>query len=238
MEDNEQNGLNTIYHKLLDHFGAQKWWPTSEAFSKKEWEIMLGAILTQNTSWKNVETALDQLAASDITTIADFRSKPEEEVKEAIRPSGYYRQKYDRIMRLVDLIESYQQRCELNSKREAVNKIKRDLTREELLEIKGIGPETADAILLYAFERLEFVIDAYTCRVLTRLKITEGNENYDQLKQLMETRVEAKLEVYQEFHALLDELAKNYCSKSDPNCELCPLGSLCPSCNQKKLKTG
>lgn len=232
----EKDRLTEVYCKLLNHFGQQNWWPTSEEFFPEQWEIMIGAILTQNTSWKNVEKALGQLAANDMTTIADFTPKLEKEIKSAIKPSGYYRQKYDRIMRLVDLIESYQQRFELNSKREALNTIKRNLTREELLEIKGIGPETADAVLLYAFNHLEFVIDAYTRRILKRLELADGNESYNQLKELMEQALEEDLEVYQEFHALLDELAKNYCSKQGPKCPQCPLSSLCPFCSQERLK--
>ncbi|MEM5813003.1 MAG: endonuclease [Candidatus Aenigmatarchaeota archaeon] len=202
--------LIEIYNKLLNHFGKQNWWPIIGSKKTKRLEIIIGAILTQNTSWKNVEKAIKNLVEKRLISREKIIKIKEEELENIIKPCGYYRQKAKRL-------------------KEALKRIKGNVTREKLLKINGIGKETCDAILLYAYEKPYFVIDAYTRRILERTGILKNafKMGYDELQRFFHENLPKDIEVYKEYHALLDELAKNYCKKKSPLCEKCPIVAIC-----------
>jgi endonuclease-3 related protein len=195
-----------IYEALLKRFGPQEWWPMSGRFSPPEWEVEVGAILTQNAAWKNVEKALDNLIREGITRKKDILRVHEKKLAELIIPSGYYNQKARKLRILAGFSGKP--------------------TRESLLSLWGIGPETADSILLYAYGVPEFVVDAYTRRIFTRLGILSGKETYSEVKEVFESRIPADVELYKEFHALIVRLAKENC-RTKPECGGCPLEGRC-----------
>jgi endonuclease-3 related protein len=207
----ERDRLLRIYKKLLKHFGPQAWWPADSPF-----EVMVGAILTQNTNWKNVEKAIANLKASHVLRPSSLLKIRNSKLEKLIKPVGFFRQK---AKRLKGFIREYRS---LDSARD--KGISR-MSREELLKIKGIGPETADSILLYAFEEPTFVVDAYTKRIGQRVGLF-GFDDYHEIKEYFEKNLPRKLEMYKEYHALLVELAKNYC-KTKPVCEGCPIFQHC-----------
>jgi len=218
--------LLALYENLLEHFGKLEWWHMERGFSPPEFEVCVGAILTQNTSWKNVERALENMKAKEITGIMEVMNTKLPELEEAIRPSGFYKQKARRLKGFADFVMGFG----------GFRQFSKKATREQLLKIKGIGPETADSILLYALNRPVFVIDAYTRRVFTRLGILtkrysrqNGRKNlngYDDWKHYFESNLPKDADLYKEFHALIVELAKKYC-KAKPDCDECPLGKKC-----------
>jgi endonuclease-3 related protein len=177
--------------------------------------VVIGAILTQNTSWRNVEKALENLKRKELLSFEGIRKAPLDELEELVRPSGYYRQKAKRLKEVVQALGSADRL--------------RTISREELLSIKGIGKETADVLLLYAGERLFFVIDAYTKRIMKRLEGLEGS--YEELRLWFEENLPKDIEIYKEFHALLDEHAKRHCGKI-PLCEGCALREQCNHATQ------
>jgi endonuclease III related protein len=195
------NKIETIYNLLLKHYGKQGWWPIQREYSgdppkddNQIFEICLGAILTQNTSWKNVEKALNNLTI----TKEYINSLTDEELKEKIKPAGYYNQKTRKIREFLKT---------------------KVTTREKLLEVWGIGPETADSILLYAYNQPYFVVDAYTKRIFQRLGYKENT--YEELQSLFTNK-----DTFKEYHALIVEHCKQHCLKK-PKCENCPLRELC-----------
>ncbi len=200
-----------LFDILLDTFGPQNWWPGDSKF-----EIMIGAILTQNVSWRNVEKAIDNLKREDALSPDAVYKMDLERLEELIKPTGFYRQKAARLKRLSKLIlkergvDSYLQQKDL---------------REQLLDIKGIGPETADSIVLYAGEIPTFVVDAYTKRIVERFYGFKGN--YEDIKEFFQKSLLKDAETYNEFHALLVELGKKYCKKTGPRCGECPISHLC-----------
>ncbi|QID32911.1 endonuclease III domain-containing protein [Pampinifervens florentissimum] len=209
--------LLRLYELLLDLYGFQGWWPVDAYYhnlmgTDPRDEVIIGAVLTQNTSWKNVEKSLENLKREGELSLEFVRKVNLEGLKELIRPSGFYNQKAIRLKTVAEFINP-------------TDRVK-TLSREELLRVKGIGPETADAILLYAGERLSFVIDKYTQRFIKRFMNLEGD--YHRLKNFFESNLPQDLGVYKEFHALIDEHAKRYC-RSTPLCGECPLNSLCIS---------
>jgi endonuclease-3 related protein len=216
--------LMDIYRKLLSFFGEQKWWPYDKEYHKKHrtdyrFEIMIGAILTQNTNWKNVEKALENLknaCALEPKRIAKMGSK---ELQNFLKPSGFFKQKADRVKNFSKyIIENYPNLDKFFQR--PIFEI-----RKELLGIKGIGLETADSILLYAGEKPIFVVDAYTKRLCKRFGL--NIEKYEDLRKYFEKNLPRSVKIYKEFHALIVELGKNYCKKR-PFCEKCPLNSICP----------
>ncbi|NPA41277.1 MAG: endonuclease III domain-containing protein [Aquificae bacterium] len=207
--------LLKVYEALLESYGKQNWWPVDEEYHRKAGsdpreEIVIGAILTQNTSWKNVEKALENLKRENLLSFEGVLKTPLEKLQELVRPSGYYRQKARRLKEVAKALSP-------------IDKV-RTIPREELLKVKGIGKETADAVLLYAGNRLFFVIDAYTKRIVSRVWGMEGS--YEELRKWFEANLPKDLEVYKEFHALLDEHAKRFCKKT-PVCEGCPVRNIC-----------
>lgn len=211
-------GLMKIYNLLLTAYGPRKWWPAKTAF-----EMMVGAILTQNTTWNNVNKAIanfgDKLAPEFI------ESASPEELAEIIRPSGYYNQKAVSLKALTGWFKKYAYDVQ------KVKKVDGEILREELLAVKGVGRETADSVLTYALEKPFFIIDAYTRRILSRVGY-EFPKTYDQVRLKIEASIPKDLYIYNEFHALLVEEAKRYCKKK-PQCEECSLASICEARRQK-----
>ena len=223
---------SNLYKLLLDHFGDQDWWPVDKEYHRNKssdprFEIIVGAILTQNTAWSNVEKALENLKINNSLNIRKVVETDSENLKTMIQPSGFFNQKAKRLRISAAYIhENYE---------DDLNKFfTRDLQkiRNELLSLNGIGPETADSILLYAGNHPIFVVDSYTKRICKRLPVKIKGENYEEIQQHFENELHKKFpnkdtaSVYKELHALIVELAKNYCKKK-PNCEICPLKNHC-----------
>lgn len=209
--------LWNIYQRLYHTFGPQHWWPGETPF-----EIIVGAILTQNTNWQNVEKAIDNLKRNKSLTPSGLKKIPTRKLAQLIRPAGYYNIKAKRLKEFIKfLFEKYH--GNLNSM------FRRDLTQlqEELLNIKGIGPETADSILLYAVGKPIFVVDAYTRRILSRHNILDHNASYIQVQQLLMKSLPHRTKLFNEYHALLVRLGKEYC-KRVPKCKECPLFNIAP----------
>jgi len=207
--------LTEIYQLLFERFGPQHWWPGETQF-----EIVIGAILTQNTSWTNVEKAIANLKAADRLTPEALYDLDHARLAELIRPAGYFNVKAKRIMSFLSwLFEHYDGRLE---DLEAINTYQ---LREELLSIKGIGPETADSILLYAFGRPVFVVDTYTARIAVRHHLIEPDAGYAQLQDLFQSNLQQDTQLFNEYHALLVQVGKNFC-KPKPKCPHCPLQHL------------
>jgi endonuclease III related protein len=212
-----QQQLLAIYQRLFDHFGPQHWWP-----AESQLEMVLGAILTQNTNWNNVEKALNNLKQAGALSVARLATLPTEELQGLIRPSGFFRQKAVRIKLFIRHLNLYHH-GELHSL------LNQDLprARSELLGLNGIGPETADSILLYAGEQPSFVIDAYTVRLLQRLGLIEQNPGYASLYQAFMAALPADAQLFNEFHALIVRICKSCCNKRSPRCPDCPLWTIC-----------
>jgi len=207
--------LNRIYKLLYEHFGPQNWWPADSEF-----EVIIGAILTQNTNWKNVEKAIENLKSENCLTPEKINQLQTPELAELIRPAGYYKVKAKRLKNFIKfLFENYDGRLE------NLAPLSTSLLREQLLSIKGIGPETADSILLYALDREVFVVDTYTARIAIRHHLIEPQTDYNQLQELFQSNLTPEIKRFNEFHALLVQAGKNFC-KTKPPCEQCPLNSL------------
>lgn len=205
--------LQKIYANLYQHYGAQGWWPINSEYKKgsfkmptrkEQFEIAAGAILTQNTSWKNVNKALDNLRKHNLLNKKAISSVPEKQLANLIKPSGYYNQKAKKLKHFA--------------------KSGRPATRENLLSTWGIGKETADSILLYAHQQPVFVIDAYTKRVFQRLGIRQAG--YDSLQEFFHKNLPKEHRLYNEYHALIVQLAKDFC-RTTPECADCPIKQHC-----------
>ncbi|HTP65648.1 MAG TPA: endonuclease III domain-containing protein [Geobacteraceae bacterium] len=206
-----------IYEILLDRYGPRHWWPAETAF-----EVCVGAILTQNTNWKNVEKAIANLKREGLLSPASLRYVPVERLAEAIRPAGYYNVKSVRLKGFIFwLFDRFSGSLERMSREEW------PVLREELLAVKGIGPETADSILLYACGKPTFVVDAYTRRLLAGLGLITGKEGYEEVRALFMDNLPADVALFNEFHALIVQHAKEHCRKR-PLCPGCPL-HFCPA---------
>jgi len=203
-----------IYQKLLKHFGKQKWWPATTKF-----EVIIGTILTQRTNWKNVDKAIQRLKEAKKLNILSLATEEKRYIEDLIHPSGFYKQKTERLILLSRyILENYEGGLH-SFFRKSIKEMRR-----ELLSLKGIGPETADSILLYSAEKLILPIDAYTLRIFTRIR---GNvDNYSQMQRYLMDELPEEIEVYKEFHALIVKLGKVFCKKK-PLCHLCPLESTC-----------
>lgn len=207
--------LEKIYHHLFKMYGQQYWWP-----AKTHFEVMVGAILTQNTSWTNVEKAIFNLRKHKLLTATKIAHANTNELAELLKPAGYFNVKAKRL-------QSYCRWFLAQGGYKQLNKLTTEKLREALLNVHGVGAETADDILLYAFHRPVFVIDAYTRRLLTRLKIIKGNESYETLRSLMETALTVDVALFNEYHALIVVHAKTRCRKTKPVCTNCNLKKLC-----------
>lgn len=209
--------LHASYEALLAYFGPQRWWPAETPF-----EVVVGAVLTQNTAWKNVARALENLREAGLLCFEGLRSLHHEELAELIRPAGYFRVKARRLKNLLDHIGEQH-----GGSLERFFATDLDTLREQLLSVNGIGPETADSILLYAAGRPTFVIDAYTHRVAKRHGWVEPELDYHGLKEHFESALPADVSLYNEYHALLVRVGHEFC-KPTPRCEHCPLRNLLP----------
>lgn len=207
--------LLEICDRLLAAYGPQHWWPGETPF-----EVMVGAILTQNTNWTNVEKAIANLRSAGVLEPRRMRKLPPARLAALIRPAGYFNVKERRLRAFLDWFETRHD-CDLA----AVRALGLGTAREELLAVKGIGPETADSILLYALEQPTFVIDAYTYRILRRHHLVGEETTYDEMKSLFEDNLPRDLRLYNEFHALLVHAGKESC-RPTARCAGCPLDPL------------
>jgi endonuclease-3 related protein len=245
--------IRAYYHALFRAWGPQHWWPASSQF-----EMIVGAYLTQNTAWTNVEKALANLRAARMLSLSGMRKISLSELERLIRPAGYFRQKAKRLKLFVKFVDQQFG----GSLRKMLARPTKGL-REELLSLHGIGPETADSILLYAGNHPVFVVDAYTRRILARHAILSEDADYDEIRKLLERALQpvansvsrepgreslpagppgaahppsamstakraALVQVYNEMHGLIVGVGKNHCRKSQPRCDECPLQSFLP----------
>tara|TARA_B100001250_G_scaffold409894_1_gene435166 strand:- start:2046 stop:2684 length:639 start_codon:yes stop_codon:yes gene_type:complete len=207
-----RSALLKIYQRLYDCYGPQYWWPADSSF-----EVMVGAILTQNTSWKNVEKAINNLKDANALNVHTLIELPEENLAKLIRPSGYFNIKSKRLKNFAHWFEMEGQFNELN-------KLDTQVLRNRLIGVNGIGPETADDILLYAFERPIFVIDSYTYRLLKAFNLVSGDETYEILRQFFETALKPDVNLFKEYHALIVRHAKEKCTQ-EKSCLHCIIES-------------
>lgn len=212
--------LQKYYDLLLAHFGPRNWWPGDSPF-----EVALGAILTQNCAWSNVEKALTNLKAIAPISPAGLAALPDEVLAQAIRPSGYYNQKLIKLRNLLAWLREYSGGDSADSSLDFLRGAGLGPLRESLLAVKGVGPETADSILLYALELPTFVIDAYTWRLLRRHGFISEDDGYYEMQELFTRAMPEDVAVYNEYHALIVSLGKDFCRKSRPLCGSCPLGA-------------
>lgn len=239
--------IRQIYQTLSRAWGPQHWWPAQSRF-----EVIVGAFLTQNTSWSNVELAMRQLRTAKVLTVSGIREIELAELEKLIRSSGYFRQKAQRLKSFVRFLDQNYGGSLTRMFSQPTRKL-----RDELLSMNGIGPETADSILLYAGQHPVFVIDAYTRRVAARHEIAAETASYDELRAVFERSLNrisvatsrgtflpegashppsrmslAKrcptAQVYNDMHGFLVGIGKNYCRKTKPDCEHCPLAILLP----------
>jgi len=208
--------LNNIYHQLTEYYGAQDWWPAEEPF-----EVMVGAILTQSAAWLNVEKAIANLKATKALSPELLRRLTLSEIAGLIRPCGYYNAKALKLKSLANWLGEY---YDDNLDKLFANDT--DHLRQQLLSIHGIGPETADSIILYAANKPIFVIDAYTRRIVGRIGLTPDNNSYDAYQCLFMDNLPADVSLFNEYHALLVCLGKNVC-RPHPLCQQCCLGNIC-----------
>lgn len=207
--------LLAIYQSLHDHFGPQHWWPGDTTV-----EIVVGAVLTQNTNWSNVSKAIAHLKGAQLLSLKALVALPVEQLAEMIRPAGYYNLKAQRLKNLLTLLDEGV--SEMGS---LADFFSQDLTclRQKLLAVKGVGPETADSILLYAAAKPIFVVDTYSYRFLSRHGLVAEETSYEEMQELFMTALPAEVGLYNEYHALLVCLGKEFCKKNNPRCDMCPL---------------
>ena len=225
--------VNTIYNLLLKEYGPQGWWPlfnrktficeynpspliTNDSF----FEISIGAILTQNVAWTNVEKALENLLRVKLLSPAKLYSEKNETVGELIKPSGYYNQKTLKLKEFISWFKEYKY-----SVKNLIS-MPTDFLRKELLSIKGVGPETADSILLYGLHRKIFLVDAYTKRIFTRFPLFDNKYDYHQIQEFFHVKFNGEIEHYNEYHALIVNHCK-LCCKKKQYCENCVLNNNC-----------
>jgi len=209
--------LLDVYRRMEDHFGPQGWWPGSSPF-----EVIVGAILTQGVAWRNVERAIETLRQAGVLHPEGLRLVDDDRLAGLIRPAGYYNVKARKLKAFID----YLYRCYGGQVDELLRRPAADL-RVELLGVWGIGPETADSIILYASGRPVFVVDAYTRRIAARLGLSSPSAGYDELQRLFAGHLPPDVPLFNEYHALLVALGKDYCRPRNPRCIECPLLDCC-----------
>lgn len=204
--------LLKIYRRLFHAFGPQHWWPGDTPF-----EVAVGAILTQNTNWGNVEKAISNLKREGAMSSAALYDMPERCLASFIKPAGYFNIKAKRLKNFINFLKD-----EYRGSMKLMMKDDLPAIREKLLSVSGIGPETADSIMLYALGKPVFVIDTYTKRVLSRHNIMDSDARYDAFQQLFHESLKENAGMFNEYHALFVRLAKEHC-RTKPRCEGCPL---------------
>jgi endonuclease-3 related protein len=203
--------LKTLFQRLFDHYGPQYWWPAETPF-----EVMVGAVLTQNTAWLNVERAIENLRRANLLRPEAIVALSLDQLAVHLRPSGYFNVKSKRLQAL----------CQWLLAEESAVSMTTETLRQRLLSIHGIGPETADDILLYAYQRPVFVIDAYTRRLCSRLGLLDGDLHYEELRAAFEQGLSPDAALFNEYHALIDHHAKQVC-RPKPKCDTCFLRGAC-----------
>ena len=211
--------LNDLYRRLFKRYAGQHWWPADSPF-----EVMLGAILTQSTSWRNVEKAIANLKSAGALAAAEIRRMPEDELAGLIRPSGYHNAKTKKLKALAGFLDS-----ECSDDLGQLFAGDTEKLRHKLLGVYGIGPETADSILLYAGGKPSFVIDAYTRRIMGRLGLARESASYEALRTLFMSNLPLDARMFNEYHALLVRHGKEHCRKT-PVCRGCCLKDICSGC--------
>lgn len=204
--------LNLIYKRLYSYFGPQHWWPAETPF-----EVMVGAILTQNTNWLNVEKAINSLKRHKVLTAGKLYKLSPKRLALLIRPAGYYNIKAERLKNFLKFFVEYYQGLK------GMSRLNTLTLRKQLLAVKGIGPETADSILLYALDKPIFVVDAYTKRILSRHRLIPDDADYNETQNLFMQNLRKSVKLFNEYHALLVKLGKEFCLKNEPKCDICPL---------------
>ena len=201
--------IKTIFEILLNHFGKQHWWPSQSID-----ETIIGAILTQNTSWNNVEKSIKILKEKNLLSLKKIKNC--KNLREYIKPSGFFNQKERYLKEAAEKIDIKE-----------ITKLPLADARKKLLSIKGIGKETADSILLYAFGKPIFVVDAYTKRIFSRLGLISENSTYDETQKFFMDNLQNDTYLFNEYHALIVKLGKEFCTKRNPKCNQCPLKEFC-----------
>jgi endonuclease-3 related protein len=221
----ETGAASATSHKLMRYFaemsctlGPMHWWPARTPF-----EVIAGAILTQNTSWGNVESAIANLRSARMLTPSSMATARTSRLAALVRPSGYFRQKAVKLKAFVRFLQR-----EYGGSLKRMFRTPTEELRGKLLSVHGIGPETADSILLYAGNHPVFVVDAYTHRIFARHGITARKPDYERVRALFEAALPRDPQLLNEFHALIVNTGKNWCRKSKPRCAECPLASLLP----------
>ena len=219
MAENAASALPRYYDALFATLGPRKWWPANTPF-----EVIVGAILTQNTAWVNVERAMENLRRERMLSARSIDRAPVGKLERLVRPSGYFRQKAKKLKAFTQFLHANYAGCLPRMFRTPASQL-----REKLLAVHGIGPETADSILLYAGRYPVFVVDAYTRRILERHALTQGRLSYEEIRSLFETSLPRDTQLYNEFHALIVEAGKRWCRTKNPRCEECPLRPFLPT---------
>ena len=227
---NEINRIKNILQLFLDYYDPQHWWPVTPAgkfkpeytggpiSEKQKLEVIIGAILTQNTSWKNVEKAITELNKKDLIDIDKILKVPENELAIIIKPSGYFNQKAKKLKNAAGFLRKYP----LTD----LEKLELTELRKLLLSVNGIGPETADSIILFAFNKPVFVVDAYTKRIFSRIGLIEKDAEYEEIQKFFLKNLDKDAKLFNEYHALIVEHAKRYCRKK-PLCDSCIIKENC-----------
>ena len=216
MKAQTQNILLKIYNSLYNYFGPLNWWPGDSPF-----EIMVGAILTQNTSWSNVEKAISNLKKKNLLEPWKLYRINRKELAQLIKPSGYYNIKARRLKNFLNLFVN-----DFEGSAEKMFSGDSGELRKKLLKVNGIGPETADSILLYAGNKLFFVVDAYTKRIFSRHKLISEDASYHQIQEFFSQNLDRDVKLFNEFHAQIVMLGKTICTSRNPNCAKCPIAFL------------
>ncbi len=217
MADSKKKSIRVskIYQTLYDFYGTQHWWPADSKL-----EIIIGAILTQNTAWQNVEKAVSNLKKRRLIDLKKLSKLPVSQIGKLIRASGFYKIKAKRLKAVIDFLLK-----EYNGNLSQMKKKRWQELRAELLQVYGIGQETADSILLYALDKPVFVIDAYTRRIFSRHHLIDRNSKYSEIQRFFMSNLPKSKNIYQEYHALLVKLAKDFC-RTKPKCEQCPINKI------------
>jgi len=205
--------LRAFYDKMLAELGPQEWWP-----ARSRLEMIVGAILVQNTAWQNAALALKRLRAGGLLSLGRLRKAPLAEIEKCVRPAGFFRQKARTIRNFLDWLEG-----DCNASLAKMFELPPDQARRQLMAIKGLGPETVDAILLYAGGHPFFVADSYTRRVLARHQIVHPEAGYAKVQNFLHRHLPPEPDLFNEYHALLVEVGKQFCKRPEPHCNACPL---------------
>jgi endonuclease-3 related protein len=205
--------LMAMYQAMRQRLGHQAWWPGDTPL-----EICLGAILTQNTSWHNVERALDNLRREDLIGVEALDALSTEQLAAYIRPAGYYNIKAKRLKNFLHMVAG-----DFDGDIDALLALDAESLRERLLAVSGIGRETADSMVLYAARKPSFVVDAYTFRIMLRHGIIGVDDDYESIKELFESSLETDVELWNDYHAQLVAVGKDWCRPRNPRCDGCPL---------------